>query len=60
VRFLLNLGSCVVVGIVALVAMVEDLIVRLEEEEEGLGDLTIAGNGDAKPFTILLKEGTKN
>jgi hypothetical protein len=39
VRLLLDLGNCVVVEIVTLVAMVEDLIVRLEEEEEGLGIL---------------------
>jgi hypothetical protein len=45
------------VGVVALVAVAEDLIVRLEEEEEGLGDLTTARNGDAEPFTTLLKKG---
>ncbi len=57
VRLFLDLGSYVAVGVVALVAVAEDLIVRLEEEEEGLGDLTTARNGDAEPFTILLKEG---
>ncbi len=57
VRLLLDLGSYVAVGVVALVAVAEDLIVRLEEEEEGLGDLTTARNGDAEPFTTLLKEG---
>jgi hypothetical protein len=56
-RRLLDLGSYVAVGVVvALVAVAEDLIVRLEEEEEGLGDLTTARNGDAEPFTTLLKE----
>jgi hypothetical protein len=29
----------------------------LKEEEKRFGDLTIAPNGDAKPFTTLLKEG---
>jgi len=57
VRLLLDLGSYVAVGVVALVAVAEDLIVRLKEEEEGLGDLTTARNGDAEPFTTLLKEG---
>jgi hypothetical protein len=56
VRLLLDLGGYVAVGVVALVAVAEDLIVRLEEEEEGLGDLTTACNGDAEPFTTLLKE----
>jgi hypothetical protein len=37
--------------------MVKDRMVRLKEEDEGLGDLTTTRNGDAKPFTILLKEG---
>ncbi len=57
VRLVLDLGSYVAVGVVALVAVAEDLIVRLEEEEEGPGDLTTARNGDAEPFTTLLKEG---
>ncbi len=59
VRFLLDLGSYVAVGVVALVAVAEDLIARLEEEEEGLGDLTTVRNGDAEPFTTLLKEGNE-
>ncbi len=57
VRLFLDLGSYVAVGVVALVAAAEDVIVRLEEEEEGLEDLTTARNGDAEPFTTLLKEG---
>jgi hypothetical protein len=44
------------VGVIALVAMAEDLIVRLKEEEEGLGVLTTTHNGDVEPFTILLEE----
>ncbi len=36
VSLLLNLSICVVVGVVALMAMAKDLIVKLEEEEEGL------------------------
>jgi hypothetical protein len=56
VRFFLNLGICVALGIVALVVVAEGLIVRLKEEEEGFGDLTIACNGDAEPFTTLLEE----
>jgi hypothetical protein len=57
VRLLLDLGRYVAVGVVALVAVAEDLTVRLEEKEEGLGDLTTARNGDAEPFTTLLEEG---
>jgi hypothetical protein len=57
VRLLLDLGRCVAVGVVALVAVAEDLTVKLEEMEEGLGDLTTARNGDAEPFTTLLEEG---
>jgi hypothetical protein len=54
-RLLLDLGRCVAVGVVGLVAVAEDLTVRLEEKEEGLGDLTTARNGDAEPFTTLLE-----
>jgi hypothetical protein len=57
VRFFSNLSICVVLGIVALVVVAEGFIVRLEEEEEGFGDLTIVRNGDVEPFTTLLEEG---
>jgi hypothetical protein len=57
VRLLLDLGIYVVVGVVALMAMEKDIIVKLEEKEEGLGDLTTTCNVDAEPFTTLLEEG---
>jgi hypothetical protein len=39
VRLLLDLGSYATVGVVALVVVAEDFIVRLEEEKKGLGIL---------------------
>jgi hypothetical protein len=55
-KLLLNHGIWVTVRVITFVVVAKDFIVRLEEEEEGLGDLTIALNGDAKPFITLLKE----